>query len=145
MEQEKAEKKSIGKKPSTKWGCLVFLFGFILLLWICGVFDKTETPSEPDYVTLKANVRFDGSQFIITNNDSFDWTNVELEVNGSLLKGGYKLKQGRMEAGTVYTVGALQFAKSDGTRLNPFTTKPQKFEIMCDTPKGRGITSLAWK
>jgi len=144
MEQKKANNEAKKKDSSKKWGCLVFLAVFILMMYICGVFDKTETPKEPDYVTLKASVRFDGSQFIITNNDSFNWTNVELEVNGALLKSGYKLKQRLMEAGTVYTVGALQFAKPDGTRLNPFTTKPQKFEIICDTPKGRGVTSLSW-
>ena len=32
-------------------------------------------------VDLSATVRFTGTQFVITNNDTFDWTNVELEIN----------------------------------------------------------------
>lgn len=31
---------------------------------------------EPAYYTLQATVDFNGKQFLVTNNDVFDWTNV---------------------------------------------------------------------
>jgi len=132
-------------------GCLVFLAGLILMMAICGVFDSSDTPeATPDrnvrhkYVTIRLDARFDGSQFILSNLDTFNWFNVELEINGGLLKSGYKLKHGSMLAGKVYTVGALQFVKPDGTRFNPYTMKPLNITIFCDTPGGRGFVSLNW-
>lgn len=67
-----------------------------------------------------------------------------MEVNAGLLTGGYILKTGKMESWNTYTVGALQFAKSDGTRLNPFTTKPQKLTIWSDVPGGNGFWYGEW-
>lgn len=146
--QEQVKKESEAKK--SRKGCLgaVGLIAFIaVMLWICGVFKtekKPETPSKPLYVSLNASVKFTGTQFIITNNDSFDWRNVELEINPGLLKSGYKLNAGVMSAGHTYTVGALQFAKPDGTRFNPFSIKPQSISISCDTPRGEGFYSGKW-
>jgi len=129
-----------------KAGCLTVLGIFLFIVVIAAIiaFAPEEKGKKPSRTTsasidLQANVRFDGSQFIITNRDSFDWTSVKLEVNSGLLTGGYVLKAKQLEAGHTYTVGALQFAKSDGTRLNPFTTKPQKFSIWCDVPRGKGF------
>lgn len=78
---------------------------------------------------LDASVSFSGTQFTITNNDSYDWTNVKMEVNGGLVRGGYVLKTNVIRAGQTYTVGAMQFAKGDGERFNPFTHKVQQFHI----------------
>jgi len=146
--QEKIKKEEETKK--TKTGCLG-LIGVIVFIaiamWICGVFEtkeQPETPSEPLYVDLNASIKFSGTQFIITNNDSFDWKNVELEINSGLLKSGYKLNAGLMSAGQTYTVGAMQFAKGDGTRFNPLLIKPQSVSIFCDTPKGKGFYSGKW-
>jgi len=147
--QEKIKKESEAKKTNT--GCLGII-GLVALvavvMWICGVFKtekKPETPSKPLYVDLNASVRFTGTQFIITNNDTFDWRNAELEINPGLLKSGYKLNAGLMSTGQTYTVGAMQFAKPDGTKFNPFLIKPQSINISCDTPKGKGFYSGGWK
>lgn len=101
---------------------------------------KPETTT-PTTIDLSASVIFTESQFVITNLDDFDWTNIKLDVNSGIVKSGYVLKTQRMEGGEVYTVGAMQFAKGDGTRLNPFTTKVLNFTISCDTPRGHGF----WK
>jgi hypothetical protein len=87
-------------------------------------------------VDLMATVRFDGTRFTISNRDAFAWHDVELEINGGLFTGGYKLSVPVIEAGRTYSVGALQFAKSDGTRFNPFQTKPTKLSISCQTGSG---------
>ena len=147
MEKNNNQSENKKNKKAHRLGCFALLLTGILWMWICGVFDTSDAPtkSEPILTDLSATVSFDGSQFIISNLDNFNWMNVELEVNGALFKSGYKLKAGTMVAGTVYTVGALQFAKPDGTRLNPFTVKPQSFEIQCDLPEGKsGWYSATW-
>jgi hypothetical protein len=99
---------------------------------------KTVAEEESLVVDLNASVDFDGTQFIIANADKYDWTNVRIKVNAGLLNNGYYLDTYTLKAGSVYTVGSMQFAKSDGTRFNPFQMKPRKVEISCDTPKGSG-------
>jgi hypothetical protein len=95
-------------------------------------------------VDLNANIRFTGSQFIISNKDSFDWTNCKLEVNPKMLGSGFEHEGASLRAGETYSVGALQFANSDGQRFNPFTHKPQAFSIYCDTPRGKGFYYGGW-
>ena len=135
----KAEKE-IKEKEQKKQGvgCLIFLGVIIILAFIIfsGGDGEKEKETQPSIINLNASVRFTGTQFIIENRDNFDWLNVKMEVNGSFLKSGFILETDRMEAGGTYTVGCLQFAKKDGTRFNPVTYKPQKFDIGCDTPKG---------
>jgi len=42
-------------------------------------------------------------------------------------------------------VGAIQFAKSDGERFNPFSHKAQSFSIWCSTPSGKSGYHGSWK
>ena len=42
-----------------------------------------------------------------------------------------------MEANTTYTVGAMQFAKRDGTMFNPFTMKPLRMSISAENSQGK--------
>lgn len=92
-------------------------------------------------VDLKASISFSGTQFVIVNNDSLDWTEVKFELNDT-----YKLKADTISAGKTYTVGALQFAKDDGTRFNPLLTKPTKLSISCHVSGGkRGFYYCEWK
>lgn len=136
LEAKEDKKKSEEKNMRT--GCLglIVIIAVVVIAIVVGV-----TVCAVSQVNLDASVEFDGAQFTVTNYDSFDWTNVKLEVNGP---GGYVLNTPKMLAGETYTVGALQFAKSDGTRLNPFTTKVQEISIECDTPKGHGLYLGKW-
>ncbi|MBA7557922.1 hypothetical protein ES705_50704 [subsurface metagenome] len=128
-------------------GCLGFLVLVIIVYFIMfNPFSSQEKETQPSSIYLNASVRFTGTQFLIENNDNFDWLNVKMEVNGSILKGGFILETNRMKAGETYTVGALQFAKKDGTRFNPVTYKPQDFDIYCDTTKGEdAFWAGGWK
>lgn len=90
---------------------------------------KTSKPKRPD---LDTTVVFTGTQFVISNHNNFDWTNVKLEINSGIIRGGHTLRVGRMSAGQKYTVGAAQFSKSDGERFNPFTHKVKNITITCD-------------
>lgn len=150
----KAEKKAKEKsemRKIVKW-IPAYVIGFVIIMWIShAIVFKPEPPKKPVSTTtptttidLKATVKFTGTQFVITNNDNFDWTNVELKLNSGLIFGGYVLKTQRMIAGETYTVGAMQFAKDDGTRFNPSTTKALNLFIWCDTPKGNGSCYGDW-
>jgi len=146
----KAEKE-IEKKEKRKKniGCLSVLGLIVVFIIIFSVVtdDGGSKKAETDplqTVDLSAYANFTGEKFVIVNNDSFDWTNVKLEVNSETLKSGYILNADKMVAGETYTVGAMQFAKKDGTKLNPFTVKPLNFSIWCDTPNGKGFWYGKW-
>lgn len=151
--QEKIKKELELKK--TKDGCLgcLILAGviFVLCFFSGTCSDKpskkpppttTKTSSE---IILKASTEFNGTQFIITNKDNFDWTDVKLKVNSGLFSDGYTFKAYRIRAGETYTVEVMQFAKGDGTRLNPFQTKVLNIFIWCNTPKGNASWFGSWE
>jgi len=144
----KAEKEI--KFKETNRGCLIAL-GILVFFIIIGLSctngeSNTVSDTTSSTIDLNASVSFTGEQFIITNADDFDWTNVKLEINSVGLKSGYIYEpQITMVAAEVYTVGALQFAKKDGTKFNPFTIKPLNFSIWCDTLKGKGFYYATWQ
>jgi hypothetical protein len=97
-------------------------------------------------VRLNAKVTYPGARFIISNNDSFDWINVKLEFVPDSTEDRFSLKVPSISAGETYTAAAAEFSKKDGTRFNPYETKPRKFWIICDTPtKQSGSYQASWK
>ena len=146
--QEKLKKEAQTKKSSrTGIGCLVIIIVIVLAVLISSINSGKRSPSPPppEDITLNAAVSFNGTQFIVQNNNAFDWTGVELEINSGLIKSGYSLNANVIKAGQTYSVGAMQFAKSDGTRFNPFSTKPLGIFISASTPKGKGYYSGKWR
>lgn len=91
---------------------------------------------------LFSNVTFTGTQFVIFNADTL--TNITMRVNSSLFDHGYWLKSASMEGGTTYSVGVMQFAKDDGTKLDPNVIKPRTFTIQADTPEGKESYTGKW-
>jgi hypothetical protein len=141
--QTKAAAQSKNLSPSAIGCALVLLLGMgSWLVYPIACPDRTTTAdrsASSERVDLNAAISFTGNQFIISNNDDFAWTNVKFEINSpGLFSSGYILNAPRIEAGTVYTVGAMQFAQKDGTRFNPVAAKVQELSIFCDTPKGKG-------
>lgn len=136
---------------------LQFAMIISLALLLCFVFScqkkaenekKKEEPipkATSSYIDLKATVEFTGTQFVITNNDEFDWVNVKMWINSLTGWGGYKFSHDRLQAGQTYTVGAMQFVDSDYKRFNPFLEKPRSFNIRCDSVKGEGSYRGEWK
>lgn len=145
-EKYRAEvKRDLKKKKKTK-GCLVTLGLFVGFFVLIGIFSgggkkgETTPTSSPTPATerdFQAGVDFTGTQFVIANLDDLACQNAKMEINGGLLKGGYVYEGHTLVAGEIYEVGALQFAKGDGTRFNPFETKPKNFFIIC-----RGTNAL---
>jgi len=152
-ETPKAETTVVVKpeKPKTTppaLGCAILL---LLFVGYC-VYETSREPtgggteqSTPTSIDLNARVNFDGTQFHITNQDPFAWNKVELAINGGVFSGGDTLKVERMDAGSSYDVGAMQFSDSGGDRFNPFTMKPQSFWVWADVPGGRGSYAGSWK
>lgn len=148
--QEKLKTEAQAKKnKNAGLGCLAII-GIVAIIWIIsnisgGKSSSSTSSSSVQDVTLKAAVRFTGNQFVLTNEDTFAWTDVKIEINSGMLKSGFIYRADRIEAGKTYTVGALQFAKPDGTRLNPFSVKPQNVTITASTPRGSGFFYGGWK
>jgi cytoplasmic iron level regulating protein YaaA (DUF328/UPF0246 family) len=92
--------------------------------------------SAPEDTHLQATVSFDGTQFKIANVGSVDWKNVKFDLNGGLITSGYVLRLGELKAMNDYTVGAMQFTNSSGTRFNPFQMKPLQMAITATLPTG---------
>lgn len=157
----------MGAKKKTPWWALILAIAFVVIfLSMCDRDQKTpsttptttKSPSTTTTTTtpreeprdIKASVSFTGTQFVITNRESKDWVNVRFEINPGLLSSGYTLKVRRIEAGTTYTVGALQFANSKGERFNPLLQKPKEFHILDfgspwpEQYELEGITILGW-
>lgn len=102
---------------------------------------KAAKAKAPVLADVDAGMLFTGTQFVITNKNSYDWTKVKMHLNVGLLSSGYVLRVERLAAGETYTVGAAQFAKADGERFDPLTHKPQDFMIDCD----QGVFTGGWK
>jgi hypothetical protein len=133
------------KTSPVAMGCLVLIvLGVIGSLFDNSGSNSTSPSSASTMIDLDGAVRFTGTQFVITNNDSFAWSNCELEINPKTFSSGFKFALPSLAAGKTYAVGSLQFANGDGQRFNPFQFKPTSFAANCDTPKGKGTYYGKW-
>ena len=94
---------------------------------------------------LQATVHCDSQRFRITNNDHFAWSNVDLELNRSLLGGaGYHYRPGDVAPGHTITFLASQFTQ-DGKHFNIATERLGGIRITCDVPGGgKGLYTYDW-
>lgn len=88
--------------------------------------DKTES-----LVKLNASVTFDGERFTVSNNDTIDYLNAEMTVNGY-----YKLTGMNLPAGERFSFWPVEFAHINGTHL-PAKQIPQQFSIWCELNNGK--------
>ena len=80
---------------------------------------------------LNAIVTFDGEKFRVSNNDTTDYLNVELTVNGY-----HKITGMNLRAGENYTLWPVEFAHVNGMRM-PAKQIPQQFSIWCELSDGK--------
>ena len=130
---------------------LTGILALFVIGWIPSIFTSVPTssptkssdsivrsaPKPTRRMDFRAIVKFTGTQFEITNADDTDCERAKLEINSKYTLEGYTLKSGE-----TYKVGALQFAKSDGTRFQPFEIKPKDFYIYCSGSNALG--GAAW-
>jgi hypothetical protein len=139
--------------PSKASGCAValfVLFGFALVVgWMLDRVDRSgkSSASTSDIADLQATVRFIGTQFVITNDGATAWTDIECAINGGILRDGYEYRIDSLRPRETATVGAMQFAKSDGARFNPLQMKSQKFVITATVNSAgqKGMYVGGWK
>ncbi len=107
--------------------------------------DKKPTPTPRPEVILKPNVRYMLGNITVTNENDFDWTDVELELNSGTFSSGYKLNVPVIPARGSAAYLVTQFCKSDGLKFNPQAFKPVKMSIDCKTKNGDGFTVVGWQ
>lgn len=107
---------------------------------------KVDSSTQNAIVKLKAKVAFKKVQVIISNNDSFDWKNVKLEIIPDTIEGRFRMSIPIILSGETYTAEGTKFLNNEGVRFNPDKMGPRKFWILCDTPAGRSGSYMAdWK
>jgi hypothetical protein len=143
QEKLKEEKKKKDSK-NAGMGCLAIIIIIAVIYVISTLSPSKSSNSEQSTPKLNAAVRYTGTQIFIKNNDSFDWNNLKIELNSGLLNSGYYLEASSIKAGTTATVGILNFAKSNGERLNPLAIKVRSVSIFADTPSGRAYYAGKW-
>lgn len=94
-------------------------------------------------VTLNSKVAFPGKEFIISNNDSFDWKNVKLDIVSESMEDRFSLKVPIILSGETYSADATKFFNNEGIRFDPDKMKPRELRILCDTPTGGNGSYLA--
>ena len=111
---------------------------FLGLVFLAGVAPSTAQPPapKPGQPRLTVDIRSNGVQFYIGNEDNFDWTDCVVKINYRGSGSGYELKIREIAAGTARTVAANEFANSDGERFDPITHKAQTVVLVCKTPAG---------
>lgn len=103
-------------------------------------------PTGSSMIRLNAKVTFAGLQFVILNNDTFDWENIRLEIASGILRESFSRSVPKISAGQTYAVKADEFRQKDGARFDPASTRPWKFSIRCNTPgKESGSYVAEWK
>jgi hypothetical protein len=99
----------------------------------------TAQPTKASEHELDAIVKFNETAFLITNNEKDNWNDCQFEINsGGLFSNGYTYKQNELKAHDAIIIPYREFAKGDGTRFNPYTTKAQSLFISC---KVNGVLS----
>jgi hypothetical protein len=122
---------------------LAAVIGTLVAIGWCATLFQSGGSSSKQTTSLEAEVRFNGTQFTIKNPTTKQWTNVKAEINAVI--NGYEYVFDSLDPGQTVTVGAMQFAKKNGERFNPFQLKPQQFTILADVDGTRGVWQGGWK
>lgn len=86
----------------------------------------------PESAEINPTITGSTLELTLTNKDAFDWTNVQLELNGVF---GYATAA--IYAGESLHIQLQDFTRTDGTKFDPLTEKPSRLLIICDTPTGK--------
>jgi hypothetical protein len=129
----------IADKPKSSSGGWILIFIVVGLIVTCSM--QSSGPPRQKEPSLNAIISHRGATFVITNNDSYDWQDCDLDLNSD-----YRLKTSHIGAGRTVEVPAGQFAKADGTRFNWMATKPLQLFVYCRrAPTGTRSTMVGWK
>lgn len=117
---------------------------WVVILFVTLTSETDQQKADKAKKELSAFVSWGAGQIEISNLNSFDWVNVQLAVNGGILKGGFGLRFGTMKSGMTYTIASQKFTRTDGVGLHT-TLAVRSFEIQCDLPEGKsGWHKTSW-
>ena len=109
--------------PPEKTVNIIRILAIVAMLLIIGMAVSIGTWVNT-YQNLKASVQYDGTRFVIQNEDSFPWSDVRL-----LLNSDYKFNTSDILPHNGFSVEASQFAKDDSTKFNPANSNPTDLYI----------------
>lgn len=137
-------KKSNNRVLLVIFGPLAVFVVAILAMAIMGVGLSTTTTTKSrttNEVTLNGRLEADATQLVITNNDSAEWTDITVYINGI----DYELKpSAAIPPGRSARFLLNQFSTSSGDRFNPFTMKIRKAAVYATMNGSRGSFGGAW-
>ena len=102
-------------------------------------FSLLSSCAAPEMVKLNVDYQTDGALAHFANKDTFDYNDVDIEINDT-----YKVHVDKIPAGETYTVALRDFVDGD-QRLNIITTQVQKIDMLVETAKGTGFESWSKK
>lgn len=112
----------------------------VIVLGVAALFLSPRNPQPPE-PPLTAHVSHLGSKFVITNNDTFDWRDCDLDLNSD-----YQARRNSVSAGQTIELQTASFVKSDGTSFNWLTTKPMQLQVYCrQAPQRARSTLVGWR
>jgi hypothetical protein len=91
----------------------------------------------PAAVRLDARVSFTGTQFVIENRSDRMWRAVAVSVARRGDPPPYTYRADAILGGRSLTIGALNFARPDDLRLNPFRLQPDRWAVVATLDDGR--------
>jgi len=124
------------------WGLLVvgLLLGAGLVRTAPRLVDQWERWRRPG-VEIHPAVAVQGSTLRLTNQDSFEWTNVGLVLNDCELDGGYTCHLARLPEGTRVELALASFTIRDRYPFDPRTTKAFHVSLQRKIPQRWGTWS----
>jgi len=100
-----------GKKKSN----VKTIIGIIVIVAVCILIYKMCSGPTTPQVELNGKITKTATQLIVSNNDTSDWTDIEVTINDD-----WSCKVPIIRHGEVFQIGFLNFTKSDGQKFNPF-------------------------
>ena len=108
-----------------------FLVAMFLTVSVCGCLDPDSDEGSDGYGDMDVSGLRIGGNLLITNNNSWDWWGVELELNGE-----YTYATPRIEGGSTLTIPLNSFTDGSGYRFNYLSQACKSMKIRCETPSG---------
>lgn len=130
-------KKEVSKKQILITFAVFCVISLILYFAVC-------VPNQVKNVKLEATIIPGATELTITNDNDFDWYNVDMMINPGIISNGFEYKTSTVIlSGQTYTVAYSEFANGEGVIFNPYTYKLQTISIYCDNdnddiPEGSG-------
>lgn len=144
MNQSTKEQAEVTESARRRWPdlLLALLCGLVGVGLIAGYIISVILVSRAEFAAsraavpeLNAAVSLKESEIIIENDDTVDWTEVELVLNppvlrgGSWLKGGYQRSVDSIKAQTTLVTPLFEFRTAEGVRFDAEQQRPKSFLI----------------